>query len=107
MTVRRPSILEVLITLVDDDWARDVQVLLSPFSYHWVRGHCVLLVYMPCEITDVALTAAQLSTHTVIWSLFLKVTNDPIIAKFHALSLIASLLEVSAAPAEANSHHKE
>lgn len=107
--MRGPSILEVLMTLVDDDWARDVQVLLSPFSYHWVRGHCVLLlVYTPCEITEVAiLTAAQLSTHTVIWSLFLKVTDDPIIAKFHALFLISSLLEVSAAPAEANSRHKE
>lgn len=56
MTVRRPSILEVLVTLVDKDWARDVQVLLSPFSYLWVRCHCVLLlVYMPREITDVAI----------------------------------------------------
>lgn len=109
MTARRPSILEDLTTLVDEDCARDVQVLLSPFSYHWVRCHCVLLlVYMPHEITAVTIwTAAELSTQTVIWSLFLKVTDDPVITKFHALFLIPSLLEASAAPVEANSHHKE
>lgn len=53
MTVRRPFILEVLVTLIDEDQGRDVQVLLSPFSYHSVRCHCVLLlVYMSCEITE-------------------------------------------------------
>lgn len=57
---------------------------------------------MPRETTDVAiLTTAQLTTQTVTWSLFLKVTDDPIIFKFHALFLISSLLEVSVAPAEA------